>query len=104
MYGFLLGLTGSWHCVAMCGTIMSFFLKDGQTNYFNTILYQIGRISMYTLLGFFVAYLGTIGLFAKFWHVCFVLVGLFIALLLLGIIKDQNFQFLHNFWENPFKR
>lgn len=101
MYGFLLGLTGSWHCIAMCGPIMSFFLKDGQKNYLNSTLYQIGRIGMYALLGYWVAYLGTIGLFAKFWYVYFITVGLFIALLLLGIIKDQSFSMLHNLLGKP---
>jgi len=104
MYGFLLGFTGSWHCIAMCGPIMSFFLKYGQKNYLATILYQFGRIFMYALLGYLVAYLGTIGLFAKFWYVYFLLVGLFIALLLLGIIKDQSFTFLHNLIGKPLQK
>ena len=95
MYGFLLGFTGSWHCVVMCGPILSFFFNEDQKNYIGTFLYQFGRIFVYSLLGFLVSYLGTIGLFARFWYIYFVLVGLFIALLLLGIIKDQNFTFFH---------
>jgi uncharacterized protein len=95
MYGFLLGLTGSWHCAVMCGPILSFFFKEEQKNYIGIFFYQFGRIFIYALLGFLVAYLGTLGLFAKFWYLYFIIVGVFIALLLLGIIKDQNFTFFH---------
>jgi len=101
MYGFLLGLTGSWHCAVMCGPLQSFFFNSSQKNYWAFITYQIGRISVYAILGYFVAYLGVLGLFAKFWYVYFVLVAIFIALLLLGIIKDQSFTFLHNFFGKP---
>lgn len=93
MYGFLLGLTGSWHCAVMCGPILSIIFKTPRPPIF---LYHFGRILVYALLGLMVSYLGTLGLFAKFWYIYFVLVGIFIGLLLLGMIKDQNFQFLHN--------
>ncbi|MEY2792218.1 MAG: hypothetical protein RJA76_210 [Bacteroidota bacterium] len=95
MYGLLLGFTGSWHCVVMCGPILSFFFNEGNKNYWALVLYHLGRISIYALLGYLVALLGTIGLFTRYWYIYLVLVALFIALLLIGIIKDQNFSFLH---------
>ena len=95
MYGFLLGLTGSWHCAVMCGPILSFFFGNNHSRFSSIFLYHFGRIAIYAGLGFAVSYLGTLGLFAQFWYIYFIFVGLFIALLLLGIIKDQNFQVLH---------
>lgn len=104
MYGFLLGFTGSWHCVVMCGPIVSFFFKERSINYLHAILYQVGRIFIYSILGFLVAYLGTLSLFARFWYVYFIVVGLFITLLLLGIVKDQNFNFFHQVFGKPLQQ
>ncbi len=101
MYGLLLGFTGSWHCVVMCGPIQSFFFKQNANPYYSLFFYHIGRIFVYALLGLLVSYLGTIGLFARFWYIYFILVGSFIALLLLGVIKDQNFTFFHNHFGKP---
>lgn len=101
MYGFLLGFTGSWHCVVMCGPILSFFFHKDQQQVLPLSMYHLGRIGIYALLGFAVSYLGTLGLFAKFWYIYFLVVGLFIALLLLGVIKDQSFQWLHTIFGKP---
>ncbi|MBC6112834.1 sulfite exporter TauE/SafE family protein [Pedobacter fastidiosus] len=58
---FLMGLFGSLHCAVMCGPIMlgmpfkkSNFLASG----FQLLLYQFGRILVYTLLGILVGALG----------------------------------------------
>ncbi|MBY0244974.1 MAG: sulfite exporter TauE/SafE family protein [Sphingobacteriaceae bacterium] len=60
-FAFLIGLFGSLHCAVMCGPIM-LGLPLQKNNVWNAtfqfFLYQIGRILVYTILGFL---LGTLG-------------------------------------------
>ena len=59
---FILGLLGSLHCAVMCGPIM-LSLPLEKTSYlksaFQLLLYQFGRILIYTLLGICVGYIGS---------------------------------------------
>ncbi|MES2648020.1 MAG: sulfite exporter TauE/SafE family protein [Bacteroidota bacterium] len=49
---FLLGLTGSFHCVGMCGPIgLSIPVQKKQSKFTGTLLYLIGKTITYTLLG-----------------------------------------------------
>lgn len=59
----LLGLMGAGHCLAMCGGIISSLsvtsVADvGKKNWHFIIIYQIGRITSYTLFGAFAGWLG----------------------------------------------
>jgi len=58
---FLLGLAGSLHCVAMCGPLM-LALPLGRAERWQvagqTLVYQLGRISTYSLLGLLFGLLG----------------------------------------------
>lgn len=58
---FLLGLLGSLHCAVMCGPLM-LSLPQPKQNYFkaalNLLLYQFGRVLMYTVMGILVGFLG----------------------------------------------
>ncbi|TDG36638.1 sulfite exporter TauE/SafE family protein [Pedobacter changchengzhani] len=66
---FMMGLFGSLHCAVMCGPIMlgmpfqkSNFLKSG----LQLLLYQFGRIAVYTVLGFLAGFVGkSIGVFTN---------------------------------------
>ena len=66
---FMMGLFGSLHCAVMCGPIMlgmpfkkSNFLNSG----FQLLLYQFGRIAVYTLLGLLAGLVGkSIGVFTN---------------------------------------
>jgi len=50
---FILGFTGSFHCVGMCSPIaLSIPAKNKQTKFISTSLYLIGKTITYTLLGF----------------------------------------------------
>jgi uncharacterized protein len=50
---FILGLTGSFHCVGMCGPIaLSIPSQNHQSKFTSTILYRTGKTITYTLLGF----------------------------------------------------
>ena len=59
---FLMGLFGSLHCAVMCGPIMlgmPFRKQDFLQSGFQLLLYQFGRIAVYTVLGSLVGALGT---------------------------------------------
>ncbi|MET4082856.1 sulfite exporter TauE/SafE [Pedobacter sp. UYP30] len=58
---FLMGLFGSLHCAVMCGPIMLSMPFKKQSYFdagFQLLLYQVGRILIYTLLGIVVGALG----------------------------------------------
>ena len=60
---FILGLTGSLHCVGMCGPLMLAAGNGGRWE--SAFAYQSGRILVYILLG---ALLGTLGLGMRLWN------------------------------------
>lgn len=58
---FFIGLLGSFHCLGMCGPLALAVPVKGSgrlTTIFNSLIYNIGRISTYMILG---AIVGTIG-------------------------------------------
>ncbi|ARS38413.1 hypothetical protein CA265_01400 [Sphingobacteriaceae bacterium GW460-11-11-14-LB5] len=58
---FLMGLFGSLHCAVMCGPIMlgmPFAKQNFFRSGFQLLLYQFGRIAIYTILGLLVGILG----------------------------------------------
>lgn len=59
---FLMGLFGSLHCAVMCGPIM-LGMPFAKQNFFQSglqlLLYQFGRIAVYTVLGLLVGALGS---------------------------------------------
>jgi sulfite exporter TauE/SafE len=58
---FILGLLGSWHCVAMCGPIALMIPgANGKNRVFTILLYHVGKIAAYVLIGLFI---GSFGLF-----------------------------------------
>lgn len=62
MLAFFMGLFGSLHCVAMCGPLVLAFATDNRSRSWrvlaNTILYQVGRVGMYGLLGLAIGAIG----------------------------------------------
>jgi len=66
---FLMGFLGSVHCAVMCGPIVLGLPLNGQNHWRNllqVVLYQLGRVSTYTVMGLLVGMLGsTFSVFAK---------------------------------------
>lgn len=66
---FLMGFLGSVHCAVMCGPIVLGLPLDKRKlwhNILQVLLYQLGRISIYALLGLLVGLVGnTFAVFAK---------------------------------------
>ncbi len=81
---FLFGLTSSVHCVTMCGPLVC-VIQAGNPNKVTSILYQIGRLTSYALLG---GILGMIGKGANALGEMKEIQGLsaFLSLFLLGIV------------------
>lgn len=66
---FLMGFLGSLHCAVMCGPIvlgLPLKKQDMWNNILQILLYQLGRITVYVLLGAIIGLLGnTLTLYAK---------------------------------------
>jgi uncharacterized protein len=93
-YTFLIGLAGSWHCFAMCGPIVAQINARGKSPA-RMILYPLGRIFMYGVLGYFVAGIGSIWLFPNLWSYYYLLAGVIILLLISQNIGEGPLAFLH---------
>jgi len=107
---FFMGLFGSVHCAVMCGPLIV-ALQGGQQltlkQVFNKLLYQIGRISTYVLLG---ALLGLLGSAATMqgWQQSFsLLTGMVLILFAISYFFARNSSFLAK-WQTkaiqPFAR
>ncbi|MGR8934650.1 MAG: sulfite exporter TauE/SafE family protein [Gammaproteobacteria bacterium] len=89
---FVAGFLGSGHCLGMCGALVSgYFMKAGkQRSYMPYIVYQLSRITVYTLLGVTAAMLGVVlissGLFGKIQSMLQMAIGLVVVGLALGIL------------------
>ena len=59
---FYTGLFGSLHCVAMCGPLILALPFSGQSIWLSVLqrlVYQLGRIMMYGILGLLIVSIGT---------------------------------------------
>jgi len=84
---FLLGLLGSFHCIGMCGPI-AFVLPINRSKksimFFQSFLYQFGRLITYSFIGFIFGLIGK-GLFLAGFQQN---LSVFIGLLMILIIKQ----------------
>jgi len=93
-YSFFLGLAGSWHCLIMCGPIIASVKSKGNSN-LRMILYPLGRITMYGLMGYIVAGIGSIWLFPAWWYFYYIAAGILIILVMTQKIGDGLLLFFH---------
>lgn len=93
-YTFLIGLAGSWHCFAMCGPIVAQIKAKGHSPA-RMLLYPVGRIVMYGILGYLVAGIGSIWLFPSIWSYYYLFAGVLILLILSQNIGEGPLAFLH---------
>jgi sulfite exporter TauE/SafE len=59
LIAFVLGLTGSLHCIAMCSPLMMTVTGLKSTAMLNRVIYNAGRILTYAILGTITAAIGT---------------------------------------------
>lgn len=99
---FLMGFLGSVHCAVMCGPIVLGLPLDRKSSWQNVLqvsLYQLGRISTYTLLGLLVGLVGnTFSVFAK-QETLSLIIGIVLILFTLAQLSGRyvsSFQKLQN--------
>lgn len=88
-----LGLLGSFHCIGMCGPIALALPVHGYSplkKYLGILLYNLGRIFTYSLLGFLFGLLGQSFFLGGFQQALSIAVG---VLLLLSVIVTQTNRF-----------
>lgn len=89
---FIAGFLGSGHCLGMCGALVSgYFMNSGrQRSYWPYLMYQVSRISVYSLIGITAALLGVVlvsgGLFGKIQSILQMLIGIVVIGLAFGIL------------------
>lgn len=95
---FMAGFLGSGHCLGMCGALVSgYFMNSGPTrSIWPYLVYQLARISVYTMVGFAAAALGVVlvssGVFGKVQSILQMFIGVVVIILALGILGWIPFQ------------
>ncbi|MGB0525753.1 MAG: sulfite exporter TauE/SafE family protein [Flammeovirgaceae bacterium] len=101
---FLLGFLGSFHCLGMCAPIaFAFQNKGSKSPFLSKIVYNLGRLTTYFILGALVGSLGNVLAFSGlqkwlsiFAGLLMILAGVFAVNLDLIVVKLPFFQRLYN--------
>jgi len=100
--GLIFGLISTLHCAGMCGPL-AFYIPSqvkGNKNVF-ALLYQIGRISIYILIGFMVYLLGISFSFFKLQQTLSIVMGsLMVLYVLWPMLKLPRIKLFANFQTN----
>lgn len=101
---FIHGLTSTLHCVAMCGPFVGTINMNSNSKFMSNILYNIGRLFSYTLIGFLLGFLGSklnyFGNFVQIQKISALLSGIFVIGVGIGLIFNRkllNNNFTSNF-------
>lgn len=93
----LLGLGGSLHCVGMCGPIvlaLPLTVKERRAVIFQSVIYHLGRVTTYSLLGFVLGSMGWgIGL-AGWQKTLAILIGISLIISSLLSLKSKNWSII----------
>lgn len=97
----LMGFAGSFHCIGMCGPIAMY---AGNKNFaakylFNRIIYNLGRVVTYSILGLLLGLFGAGLNYAGFQQSISIVAGIFLLLFVLTTFFASKFQSL-NFISN----
>lgn len=97
---FIIGMTTSFHCISMCGGIALSQITSEKDNLKRNILYNIGRIISYTLLGGIVGVIGSgITLGNTFFAVVPIVLGCLMIIIGLnnaGVVALTNLKFMQH--------
>ena len=104
---FITGLLTSIHCISMCGAFNLLAIYDSKRNIKRPLLYNIGRVLSYTIIGFLVGLFGSLFKVNDSLNGVIVIVSsIIIFLMSLNILGVVNFKFfrykLNNKFRNPF--
>ncbi|PCH49303.1 MAG: hypothetical protein COC22_06865 [Flavobacteriaceae bacterium] len=94
---FVLGLAGSFHCIGMCGPIAFVLPVDRSSKtktFFQTFLYNIGRLISYSLIGLLFGFIGKGLYLAGFQQRLSVLMGvIMIVIIIIPISLFNRYNF-----------
>lgn len=95
---FILGLASGFHCIGMCGPLVMALPHGGTSRRFLTgrVLYNVGRMMTYTLLGLVFGSLGQVINLVAYQSAVFLVTGIFLFILLLLSHKFGEKVFLVN--------
>ncbi len=55
---FIYGISSSFHCITMCGPFVGMLNLIGESKLVTNVVYNLGRFTSYTLIGFLMGFLG----------------------------------------------
>lgn len=103
---FFMGLFGSLHCVAMCGPLVMALPVSGKSTsaiMANRVIYQVGRVITYGLLGVIIAFLGT-SITVKGWQqVLSITTGLILISIAVFTLLNHRFPGLERWKQHAFQ-
>lgn len=104
---FVIGLLTSIHCISMCGAINLMSVVGNNNNIKRPLLYNVGRVISYTIIGGIVGLLGGVIYFNDIISGIIILISaiimLFMALNMLGILKVKSIHYKYKLRnKNPF--
>ncbi|MBD1434741.1 sulfite exporter TauE/SafE family protein [Sphingobacterium sp. DN00404] len=99
-FAFFMGLFGSVHCAVMCGPLL--LAINGQMGLswkvvFNRLLYQIGRILTYGIMGLFLGILGSMAVVQGWQRGLSIVVGIGLVIIGMFYVFGKNTQALTRF-------
>jgi uncharacterized protein len=90
----IMGIAGSLHCAGMCSPLAMTVTNLNSSVVFNRVFYNLGRITMYGLLGAIVSSVGYIFPIDKFQNLLSLLLGLTLIVLAIVGITGLRIPFL----------
>ncbi len=95
---FTVGIITSIHCISMCGGIMMSISLAKDKSYKNPIMYNLGRIVSYTIIGAFVGLIGsTIAINDKVQFIVLLFASLFMFVMGLSYLDVISYKFSFKF-------
>lgn len=91
---FLLGIGGSLHCAGMCSPLILSVTTQSRRGWNNRLVYNVGRIGTYGLLGLLVASVGALMNLAAYQHIFTISLGALLVLIGLGTISSLRIPVL----------
>jgi uncharacterized protein len=90
----MIGFVGSAHCLGMCSPLAMAVTNLSPRAFMNRLLYNLGRILTYSIMGAIVASISFIFPFGKFQNVLSILLGLSLLVVGLGGVSTLKIPFI----------
>ena len=91
---FIYGFSSSFHCITMCGPFVGMLNIIGESKLITNVVYNLGRFTSYTLVGFLMGFLGfslnLSGEVARIQNISIILSTIFILLTGIALILNKK--------------